>query len=405
MSSEKTDDSRQWKKPIESGGVYKGVVIFGILIILAGVSVSLAAVFIIYSDSPTTEVQKRSDMTMAAHVQKRNELNITAELEKIQVPIESEKDPDKRSNSHIQFTPEEKTHIKMGHRKRHYNVEKLVQKHNEQVKVHGVKGAWVKVESAHSVGGKKLDMFVHLLLKQEVTSLQHVSPITALEDPCLPPFTLGVNLSLPASPYSVDFSSITTINLDYARQVIEGGVSAWNALGTQPVFGARQEWSGVPDDSSTPDGQNQITFGSISPSTVLAFTRVYGYFTGAILGIVEWDIVFGDTSNTLCDAVANPTCHHFPKITIHELGHALGAGDVYTTGCDSKTVMYGIAPAGVYFPTLPQPLDVDMFGFLYPEIALTVVNNGTADPGIDNGGMGVYHAPLLIFNALMLALL
>lgn len=255
---------------------------------------------------------------------------------------------------------------------------------------------WFKLHTNQTHEGKNMELYIHVMLKEDLEMPTYKKATFGLNLDCLPPYTLGVNLSVPGAGYSIDVDSITQLNPIYAVNVINGAVSIWNDLGTLPVFGPQLEWDGIPDNLQNTDGKNKITFGSITPSSVLAYTIAFGFFGSFPINqraIVEWGIVFGDASNTLCDAGENPSCFHYPAVAMHELGHALGLGDVYLDGCASQTVMFGRRSAGDVSTTFPQELDVIGYSYLYPAISYYALTNGTDLPD-DTPGASSSLCPL-----------
>lgn len=96
---------------------------------------------------------------------------------------------------------------------------------------------------------------------------------------------------------------------------------------------------------SAADGLNEISFGAYGNPDVIAVTRIWGVFSGKTRYIDQFDVLFnttfkwGDVATT-----GNTSLMDFPNIGTHELGHAVGLGDLYNT-CVNET-MYGYSNYG-----------------------------------------------------------
>lgn len=99
-------------------------------------------------------------------------------------------------------------------------------------------------------------------------------------------------------------------------------------------------------DTASPDGQNEVIFANIEDSNAIAITIAWGIFGGAPQNrvIVEWDQVYDDQDFDW-SATGEAGKMDFWNIAIHELGHSIGLGDLYTAECSQET-MYGYASEG-----------------------------------------------------------
>ena len=98
-------------------------------------------------------------------------------------------------------------------------------------------------------------------------------------------------------------------------------------------------------DTSSPDNLNEVYFGSIADSGVIAVTIVWGIFYGPPSGreLVEWDQVY-DQVDFAWSATGEAGKMDFENIATHELGHAVGMGHPDNT-CIEET-MYAYADYG-----------------------------------------------------------
>lgn len=97
---------------------------------------------------------------------------------------------------------------------------------------------------------------------------------------------------------------------------------------------------------SADDGKNTLSFGDYDRDGVIAVCRVSGIFRGPPSNreITEFDVMF-DIDFTWGDGAANPLVMDLQNIATHELGHAVGLGDLYKPECSDET-MYGYSNYG-----------------------------------------------------------
>ncbi len=88
--------------------------------------------------------------------------------------------------------------------------------------------------------------------------------------------------------------------------------------------------------------KNEIAFGDYPNDRVIAVTSVW--YTPIGRQIVEFDILF-NTKFVWGDATQNPAAMDLQNIAIHELGHGMGLGDIYSSTCSAVT-MYGYSTYG-----------------------------------------------------------
>ncbi len=98
-------------------------------------------------------------------------------------------------------------------------------------------------------------------------------------------------------------------------------------------------------DTSSPDGVNEVYFGSITDPGVIAVTIVWGIFYGppSQRELVEWDQVY-DQVDFAWSATGEAGKMDFENIATHELGHSVGMGHPDNT-CTEET-MYAYADYG-----------------------------------------------------------
>ena len=103
-----------------------------------------------------------------------------------------------------------------------------------------------------------------------------------------------------------------------------------------------------------PDGDNVILFGSIGTGGVLAVTYTWGVFDGPIGSreLIEWDMVFDEQDWNWGDADSTPSVYDFQSVCTHELGHAIGMGDLYNSACTAQTMFGSVGPGSTSKRTL-----------------------------------------------------
>jgi len=131
----------------------------------------------------------------------------------------------------------------------------------------------------------------------------------------------------------------------FLRSTFFSSVNKWEiAAGTTSILG--YETSGTVDgaDFQATDGKNEIMFEDLGETNTIAFTIVWGLFGGPPFAreLVEWDMVFND-NYVWADAMYSTSgVMDFENIATHELGHAVGLGDLYNKKCAEQT-MFGYA--------------------------------------------------------------
>lgn len=125
-------------------------------------------------------------------------------------------------------------------------------------------------------------------------------------------------------------------------------ITKWeNATGVDILGNGTSTSTELVADTLSPDGLNEVYFGSIQDNNAIAITIVWGIFGGKTTQryLAEWDQVFDeiDYDWSLSETgVAGKM--DFENISTHELGHSVGMNDLYNT-CANET-MYGYASNG-----------------------------------------------------------
>lgn len=162
---------------------------------------------------------------------------------------------------------------------------------------------------------------------------------------------------------------------------ISAAIRTWSDAIGRPILGVRDTTIRADGpDIYTPDGKNEISFGKINTEGVIAITFTWGQFDGPLAKrmIFEFDLVFNDADFCWGNVTENPRCMDLRNIATHEIGHALGLGDLTATRC-SDHCMYGTSAHGETSKTRLQSGDIDGITKLYAR-SRTAANNSPSPP-------------------------
>ncbi len=154
-------------------------------------------------------------------------------------------------------------------------------------------------------------------------------------------------------PYLLDPTNTDGVSPDDLAAWTALGLAAWETGAGVPIFG--DLGSGTVDgaDEMSPDGKNEILFGSIAQAGAVAVTIVWGVFSGPPFAreLVEWDMVFddvdfqwGNAGATSETAPGDTSVMDFWNVFTHEAGHAAGLAHPSET-CTEAT-MYRFTQEG-----------------------------------------------------------
>ena len=158
-------------------------------------------------------------------------------------------------------------------------------------------------------------------------------------------------------PWVVNTTNLDGLSANGVFQAMESGVNAWedaadgvmedgNAVS---VLGSGSQTGDVLEaDTVTPDGVNEVYFADISDDGAVGVTIVWGVFSGnpSWRYLAEWDQIYDDVDYDWTeDASVDVNKMDFPSVAIHELGHSVGLGDLYSGECVDET-MYGYVSEG-----------------------------------------------------------
>lgn len=147
----------------------------------------------------------------------------------------------------------------------------------------------------------------------------------------------------------------------------ETSLETWDSQVAFDIFGP-QDTTKVVDgaDTTAPDNKNELYFGDIAEPNVIGVAIVWGYFSAPppYRELIEWDIILDDVDFAWGNVDDNTTVMDYQNIVTHELGHAAGLNDQYSSGC-SEVTMYGYAGYGETIKRDLAPQDITGIRELY----------------------------------------
>jgi hypothetical protein len=136
------------------------------------------------------------------------------------------------------------------------------------------------------------------------------------------------------------------VNTNVDLSAVELAGNEWGSHTAAKLFG-----SYIPDatanwDSEVADGRSELVLGDYPQSGVIAVTVAWGYFSvpPSFREITEFDVLF-DKDYVWGEVKNNSEVMDWQNIATHEIGHGVGMGDVYQSGC-SLVTMYGYSDYG-----------------------------------------------------------
>jgi hypothetical protein len=174
-------------------------------------------------------------------------------------------------------------------------------------------------------------------------------------------------------PWVMNTTNTRGLDNETAFSIMQQGVNKWedatdgliNGITSAEILGNGATTAAtLVADETAPDNLNEVYFGHIADTSAIGVTTVWGIFSGpaAQRVLVEWDMVFDDVK---FDWSTNGDVNKmdFDNIATHELGHAVGLGDLYNS-CTQET-MYGYASEGETSKRTLNPGDITGINALY----------------------------------------
>lgn len=148
-------------------------------------------------------------------------------------------------------------------------------------------------------------------------------------------------------PYIVNPANTSSLDEGFIMDNLVLNINKWeNVAGAEIIDSGTDTTETLIADTTYPDGQNEVYFGDIAQSGVIAINITWGIFGGppSQRELIEWDQVYDDVDFSWSDS-GQPGKMDFENIATHELGHTMGLDDLYESGC-SEVTMYGYANYG-----------------------------------------------------------
>jgi hypothetical protein len=156
----------------------------------------------------------------------------------------------------------------------------------------------------------------------------------------------GAKWRIAPENWVVNTANIAGIDSTFIVSNLNADIKKWESSAGKTILGSGVVTTKnlVPDETA-PDGINEVMFGDVVSQNAIAVTIVWGVFGGNKTSrqLTEWDMIFDEVDFDW--GIGDVNKMDFENIATHELGHAVGMGDLYTSSCDQET-MYGYASDG-----------------------------------------------------------
>ena len=153
--------------------------------------------------------------------------------------------------------------------------------------------------------------------------------------------------------YIVDPSNTRDLDGTIVRKNLAADIQKWETETNYNILGVEDLTKTVDRNNiGNLNDKNEVMFADITSPNAIGVTIIWGVFGGPPFAreLVEWDMIFDDadfdwSENCTAEEEDCTLKMDFPNIATHELGHAVGLGDLYNSKCNEQT-MYGYASYG-----------------------------------------------------------
>ena len=146
--------------------------------------------------------------------------------------------------------------------------------------------------------------------------------------------------------YIVDPNNIRGLISADVKNILSSSITKWETVAGANILGDEDITKTVNRNTiGSLNGENEVMFRNIEDDGAIAVAIVWGIFGGPPFAreLVEWDMIFDDADFDWGTGELNKM--DFENIATHELGHAVGLGDLYNSECSEQT-MYGYSTEG-----------------------------------------------------------
>lgn len=188
---------------------------------------------------------------------------------------------------------------------------------------------------------------------ERVDFIHYAKPSTGAKPPSVTTCYKLMGVKWASFPVNYVINPVNSQGLSesFVTSALSTGAETWDAATSRELFNNIY----IVDYNAqygVQDFKNSIVFGDYSNNNVIAITSVW--FTRVGKKIVEFDQLYNTRFNW-GDATADVTKMDLQNVATHELGHAVGMDDIYSTICSAVT-MYGYSNNGeTQKRTLEQP--------------------------------------------------
>lgn len=152
---------------------------------------------------------------------------------------------------------------------------------------------------------------------------------------------LGVKWSSFPVSYVINPTNDDGLTPEFITTAISASAETWDSATSKELFNNEYQVNSTAQ-YGVQNYQNAIVFGNYPQSGVIGVTSVW--YTRYGRQIVEFDMLL-DTDFTWGDATNPSNVMDLQNIVTHELGHAVGLADIYSTSCSAVT-MFGYSNYG-----------------------------------------------------------
>jgi len=255
--------------------------------------------------------------------------------------------------------------------------------------------------------GKEIEGYARIHRKLSLTNPERNINEQSFTGNCYIINSLGAYWKSPLV-YGVDPTNIRGLSSSEVINVAQTGYSTWtNVLSNSDNLGLYDPDIVVDgEDLVSPDGKNELLFGSIAQGGVIAVAITWGIFSGPQQNreIVEQDIVFDDGDFDFGDASINSNKMDFQSVMTHEIGHGMGGlGDETRPGCEFVTMFGSISTGETNKRTLAAP-DIEAIRLNYGQIQPATPNNSPSSGShkSTNVNTAIYMILTLFFSIYIL---